>query len=98
MTLSRDDVRHVALLARLGLGEGDEAYYTDQLDSILGHIDRLSEVDVDSVPATAQVVALEHRLRADEARPGMGQERALSNAPASREGFFVVPAILEEEP
>ncbi|MGH7861428.1 MAG: Asp-tRNA(Asn)/Glu-tRNA(Gln) amidotransferase subunit GatC [Candidatus Dormibacteraceae bacterium] len=98
MTLSRDDVRHVALLARLGLGEGDEAYYADQLDSILGHIDRLSEVDVDSIPPTAQVVALEHRLRVDQARPGMGQERALSNAPASREGFFVVPAILEEEP
>ncbi len=98
MTLSRDDVRHVATLARLGLEEGEEEFYAEQLSAILQHIDRLRDLDTEDIPPTAQVVAVETRLRADEPRPCLGQEAATENAPARRDGFFVVKAIQDPEP
>ena len=98
MTLSRDDVRHVAMLARLGLEPGEEDFYADQLSGILAHIDRLRELDTEAIPPTAQVVPLENRMRADEPRPCLTQEQATRNAPEVRDGFFVVRAIQEAEP
>jgi aspartyl-tRNA(Asn)/glutamyl-tRNA(Gln) amidotransferase subunit C len=88
----------VAMLARLGLEPGEEEFYADQLSGILGHIDRLRELDTEAVAPTAQAVPLEHRLREDEPRPCLGRERALANAPEARDGFFVVKAIQEAEP
>jgi aspartyl-tRNA(Asn)/glutamyl-tRNA(Gln) amidotransferase subunit C len=98
VTLSRDDVRHVAMLARLGLEAGEEDFYAEQLSAILQHIDRLRELDTEAIPPTAQVVAVENRLREDEVRPGLSQEAALANAPEARDGYFVVKAIQEAEP
>ena len=98
MSLSADEVRHVALLALLGLAPGEEAFYAEQLGAILNVVDRLQEVDVDHIPPTAQVVPLEARLRKDEAFPGLTQEQALAGAPESRDGCFVVKAIQEPEP
>ena len=95
MTLSRDQVRHVALLARLGLEPGEEEFYAEQLSGILAHIERMSELDTEAIPPTAQVVAVESPLRADVARPGLTQEQALANAPVAKDGYFVVPAIQE---
>ncbi len=94
--LSKDQVRHVAQLARLGLEPGDEDFYADQLSGILGAIDRLQEVDTEAIPPTAQVVEVENPLREDVPRPGLTQEDALANAPAAVNGFFRVPAIQEE--
>jgi aspartyl-tRNA(Asn)/glutamyl-tRNA(Gln) amidotransferase subunit C len=96
--LSRDDVRHVAMLARLGLRPGEEDYYAQQLSGILAHIERLQQVDTDAIPPTAQVVPLQLRLREDEPQPGLAQEQALANAPEARDGYFVVKAIQEPEP
>ncbi len=98
MALSRDDVRHVAMLARLGLDPGEGDYYVQQLGAILSHIDRLREVDTDAIPPTAQAVPLAIRLREDEPRPGLTQEEAVGNAPEARDGLFVVKAIQEPEP
>jgi aspartyl-tRNA(Asn)/glutamyl-tRNA(Gln) amidotransferase subunit C len=95
--LTRDDVRHVAMLARLGLEPGEEDFYVDQLGAILAHIDRLGEVDTAAIPPTAQVVPLVNRMRDDVPRPGLSQEQALANAPEARDGFFVVRAIQESE-
>jgi aspartyl-tRNA(Asn)/glutamyl-tRNA(Gln) amidotransferase subunit C len=94
--LSKDEVRHVATLARIGLEPGDEEFYADQLSGILGHIDRLQQLDTEDIPPTAQVVVIESRLRDDEPRPCLTQEEALANAPATVNGFFRVPAIQEE--
>ncbi|TMC40688.1 MAG: aspartyl/glutamyl-tRNA amidotransferase subunit C [Chloroflexi bacterium] len=80
MPLSRDQVRHVAMLARIGLEPDDEDFYAEQLSGILGHIDRLQQ----------------SRLRDDEPRRSLTQEEALANAPAPVDGFFRVPAIQEE--
>jgi aspartyl-tRNA(Asn)/glutamyl-tRNA(Gln) amidotransferase subunit C len=83
------------MLARLGLEEGEEEYYADQLSGILAHIDRLQELDTADIPPTAQVVEVASTLRDDEPRPCLTQEQALANAPTARDGFFVVPAIQE---
>ena len=96
MPLSKDEVRHVAKLARIGLEPGDEEFYAVQLSGILGHIDRLQQLDTEDIPPTAQVVEVASRLRDDEPRPCLTQEDALANAPASVNGFFRVPAIQEE--
>ena len=96
MPLSKDEVRHVAMLARLGLEPGEEDFYAEQLSRILEHIDRLQPVDTDDIPPSAQVVEIASRLRDDEPRPSLTQEEALANAPASVDGFFRVPAIQEE--
>src|SRR2546426_10776131 len=96
MPLSKDEVRHVAMLARLGLEAGDVEFYAEQLSGILEHIDRLQEVDTDAIPPTAQVVEVTNPLREDVPRPGLTQEEALANAPAAVNGFFRVPSIQEE--
>jgi aspartyl-tRNA(Asn)/glutamyl-tRNA(Gln) amidotransferase subunit C len=96
MSLTHDQVRHVAMLARLGLEPGDEEFYAQQLSGILAHIDRLQELDTDDIPPTAQVVEVANTLREDVPRPCLTQEEALSNAPAAVDGFFRVPSIQEE--
>ena len=96
MPLSRDEVRHVGLLARLGLAPGDEDFYAGQLSGILQHIDRLQQLDTEEIPPTAQVVEIPSRLRDDEPRPSLTQDEALANAPAKVDGFFRVPSIQEE--
>jgi aspartyl-tRNA(Asn)/glutamyl-tRNA(Gln) amidotransferase subunit C len=98
VTLSKEQVRHVAMLARLALEDGEEDFYASQLSGILQHIDRMSELDTESIPATAQVVEIENILRADEPRACLPQEKALENAPAERDGYFIVKAIQEGDP
>jgi aspartyl-tRNA(Asn)/glutamyl-tRNA(Gln) amidotransferase subunit C len=94
--LSRDEVRHIALLARLALEPGDEEFYAEQLSGILAHIDRLQQLDTADIPPTAQVVEVASTLREDEPRPCLSQADALANAPAAVDGFFRVPSIQEE--
>ena len=98
MTLTRDQVRHVALLARLGLKDGEEDFYAEQLSRILEHIDRLSEVDTEAIPPTAQVVEVRNVMRDDEPRPSLSQEAAIANAPEADGGFLVVKPIQESDP
>lgn len=88
----------MALLARLGLKDGEEEFYAEQLSRILEHIDRLSSVDTESIPPTAQVVEVRNVMREDVARQGLTQAQALANAPAARDGFFVVKPIQEGDP
>ncbi len=96
--LTPEAVRHVARLARLGLEPGEEDFYARQLSGILGHIDRLRELDTEDIPPTAQVVEVVNLMGADQPRPGLPQEKAIANAPRSKDGFFAVPAIQEPEP
>jgi aspartyl-tRNA(Asn)/glutamyl-tRNA(Gln) amidotransferase subunit C len=84
------------MLARLALEPGDEEFYAEQLSGILAHIDRLQQLDTESIPPTAQVVEVANTMREDVPRPCLTQEEALANAPATVDGFFRVPAIQEE--
>ncbi|HXZ99345.1 MAG TPA: Asp-tRNA(Asn)/Glu-tRNA(Gln) amidotransferase subunit GatC [Candidatus Binatia bacterium] len=95
MTLSRDQVAHVAMLARLGLTEEEMELYREQLDAILAHVDRLQQVDTSQVVETAQIGGLLNAWRDDERRPCLSVEAALANAPKRRGNHFEVGAIQE---
>ena len=95
VTLSPDDVAHVAMLARLGLSEEEMERFGVQLDAILDAIQKLNEVDTSAVAETAQVGGLVNVWRDDAARPSIGTERALGNAPEAEDGMFRVGAIQE---
>jgi aspartyl-tRNA(Asn)/glutamyl-tRNA(Gln) amidotransferase subunit C len=94
MLLSREEVRHVAALARLGLTDEEERRLQHQLSSILEHIAALDRVDTAAISPTAQVVALTNVMRDDEVRPSLPREAVLRNAPRQSNGFFEVHAIL----
>ncbi|MGE5599469.1 MAG: Asp-tRNA(Asn)/Glu-tRNA(Gln) amidotransferase subunit GatC [Bacteroidota bacterium] len=93
--LSRQEIDHVARLARLNLTEEERAVYTNQLNEILGYVDKLKELDVTGVEPTAHAVPLQNILRPDESRPSFDREDMLANAPERREGYVKVPKILE---
>jgi len=95
MPLSLEEVRHIARLARLRLTSEEERRYAEQLSAILDYADRLKRVDTSDVPPTAGVQDLEAPLRSDTPRPGLPRERVLANAPASAEGMFLVPPVLD---
>jgi aspartyl-tRNA(Asn)/glutamyl-tRNA(Gln) amidotransferase subunit C len=92
--LTREDVEHVAYLARLGLTPDELARLEGQLNHILDQYAKLAELDTDAIPPTAQTIELENILRDDVARPSMAPEDVLANAPQRDGDFFVVPAIL----
>ena len=94
--LSREEVDHVAMLARLGLTPEERERMREQLSSILEHISRLQEIDTEAIPPTAQVITLENVMRDDGAAPSLTTEQALANAPQSEDGMFKVNAVLEE--
>ena len=88
--IDREQVLHVAKLARLRLTDEEVEKMSGELSTILSAIEQIGELDLDGVEPTSHVVDLENVLRADEPRPSLPRERALSNAPdASDEGFRV---------
>jgi|BarGraIncu00222A_1022003.scaffolds.fasta_scaffold20785_3 aspartyl-tRNA(Asn)/glutamyl-tRNA(Gln) amidotransferase subunit C len=93
MTLSRDDVDHVATLARIGLTDAEKDRLLGELEAILDHIARLQQVDTSTLAETAQVGDLVNVMRADVAAEPIGAAAALRNAPASNGRSFVVGAI-----
>ena len=96
--IAREQVLHVARLARLRLTEGELQSMTGELSSILDHIEKIGELDLDGVAPTSHVVELENVLRPDEPRPSLPRERALGEAPDSDGVGFRVPspATVEE--
>lgn len=95
MALSRDAVRHIALLARLELSAADEAAFTEQLDHILGHFEKLVALDTEAIEPTAQVVDVTGTFRDDMVTNPPAPEEFRANAPARDGDFFKVPKILE---
>lgn len=94
MSLSLDDVRHVAALARLSMDENELEEMLEKLSGILEHIEVLNELDTDDISPTAQVGGLNTVWREDEVIEGFSQETALKNASDSRDGFFAVSAVM----
>jgi aspartyl-tRNA(Asn)/glutamyl-tRNA(Gln) amidotransferase subunit C len=91
--LSRDQVLHVARLARLELTEEEQRRMGEELSHVLDHIERIGELgDLADVEPTSHVIAVENALRADEARPCLPQEVALAAAPEADMGGFRVPS------
>jgi aspartyl-tRNA(Asn)/glutamyl-tRNA(Gln) amidotransferase subunit C len=90
--IDREQVLHVARLARLELGEDEVARMTGELSKILDHIEKISALDLDGVPPTSHVVEVPNALRPDEPRASLPREVALSNAPAVDDDGFSVPS------
>ncbi|MDD5093711.1 MAG: Asp-tRNA(Asn)/Glu-tRNA(Gln) amidotransferase subunit GatC [Dehalococcoidia bacterium] len=95
MKLSHEEVRRIALLARVGLSEEETEKLTTQLSVILQNFEILQEVDTSNVPPTAHVIAIDNTMREDKAAPSFLQKEILANAPQAEEGFFRIKAVLE---
>ena len=95
MKLNREEVLHIALLARLGLTETEVDRLREQLSDILENFEALQKVDTSGVPPTTQSIALQNVMRGDEVAPSLSQSQVLTNAPQKEENFFKVRAVLE---
>jgi aspartyl-tRNA(Asn)/glutamyl-tRNA(Gln) amidotransferase subunit C len=96
MKLSREEVLHIARLARLGLTEAEITRLSEQLSNLLEHFQVLQQVDTTGVPPTAQSVALQSVMRDDVVSPSLPPEDVLANAPRREDDCFRVRAVLEE--
>ena len=90
--IDREQVLHVARLARLELSEDEVERMSGELTGILGHIEKIGELDLENVPPTSHVVEVTNAVRADEPRPSWPREQILAAAPAVRDDGFEVPS------
>ena len=95
MKLSREEVLHIALLARLGLTEDEVDRFREQLSNILENFEVLQQVDTTDVPPTAQSIDLQNVIKDDEMADSLPQPQVLANAPRKEGEFFRVRAVLE---
>lgn len=95
--LSREDVAHVAMLARIQLEDAELDRLAGQLDQIVDWVSQVGEVASADVPPMSHPMPLANVTRPDEVRPSLGVEQALANAPHAEEDRFGVPRILDEE-
>ena len=95
MKLSREEVLHIALLARLGLTETEVNRLSEQLSNILANFEVLQQVDTNGIPPTAQSISLQNVVKEDKVTPCLPQDQILANAPRRDGDFFRVKAVLE---
>lgn len=95
MTLTREEVEHIANLARLQLSEEEQERYREQLSAILEYFSQLQALDTADIPPTASVLPLRSVLREDQVRPGLSREELLRNAPEEEAGQIRVPPVLD---
>ena len=95
MGLTREEVLHIAKLARVGVSDRDIAMFQEQLSEILDHFEALRQLDTEGVPPTSHPLSLESVMRPDEVRPSLSRDDVLANAPRTEAGAFRVRAILE---
>ena len=96
MALTREEVLHVARLARIGLTDADVEKFREQLSSILEHFDVLSKVDTTDVEPTTHTLPLMGVMGQDEPRESLTPEQVLANAPLAFDGYLRVRAVLDE--
>jgi len=95
MAVTREDVLHVAVLARLEVSPDQVEAFQRELDAILAHFEKLNELDTSNVPPTSHALSLVNVFRNDVVRPSLTQEEALANAPLKAYGHFRVPKVIE---
>lgn len=95
MKISKQEVEHVAKLARLEFSEPEKDKLIAQLSGILTYVEKLNELDTKGVEPTSHVLDIKNVMRDDVAVPGLSQERALANAPEKAAGHYKVPKIIE---
>jgi len=95
MKLTRDEVLHIARLARLDLTEDEVGRFREQLSNLLEHFETLQQVDTSNVSPTAQAINLQNVMRDDTVAPSLSADEVLANAPRREGDFFRVRAVLE---
>lgn len=95
MKLSREEVLHIARLARVGLSDEEIGRFSEQLSQILESFEKLQQVDTEGVPPTAQSIDLQSVTRDDSVLPSLTTDEILANAPVREGDFFRVHAVLE---
>jgi len=96
MKLSREEVLHIAALAKVGVTEADVEKFQEQLSNILENFEALQKLDTAGVAPTAQSISLQNVIKCDQVRPSMSTEDVLANAPQREGDFFKVKIILED--
>lgn len=96
MSITIDEVRHVAKLARLELDEAEIFALQGELNALLGHFSDIRDLDVSQILPQSHAVAVHNVWAEDIAVPGLSRDAALRNAPVTRAGLFVVPQIIED--
>lgn len=95
MSITRQEIAHVAKLARLALSDEEQQLFTDQMGAILAYAETLNELDTANVQPTSHAVPMQNAFRPDVALSSIGHERALANAPDTNETYFRVPPVIE---
>lgn len=95
MKITKEQVTHVANLARLNLTEDEKELMTKDMASIIAFVDQMNELNISEVNPTAHVIPINNVFRNDEVKPSMDREQLLSNAPSQERGCFSVPKIVE---
>lgn len=95
MRISKEEIEHIASLARLSLTEKEKELFGSQISSILDYVEKLNELDTRNVEPTSHVLPLSNVIRDDIPGPSIPREDALMNAPDHTEKFFRVPKIIE---
>lgn len=95
MDISREQVEHVAKLARLAVTDEEKGVFARQLSSILTYVETLNRLDTSTVEPTSHVLPIQNVFREDEVRPSLSREQAFANAPDTDGGCFRVPKIIE---
>lgn len=93
--ISKEQVKHVAHLARLAITEEEAEMFTSQLDAIITFAEQLNELDTSNVEPTSHVLNMKNVMREDVPEPGLPREEVLKNAPDHKDGQVRVPSILE---
>jgi aspartyl-tRNA(Asn)/glutamyl-tRNA(Gln) amidotransferase subunit C len=95
MSVSNEQVRHIAKLARIGMTDAEIGALVPELNNILGWVEQLGEVDTDGVEPLTAVIDQKLRLRDDIVNDGDIRDEVLANAPEAQHGFFAVPKVIE---
>ena len=95
MSVSPEQVRHIAKLARIAMSDDQLARLVPELNAIIGWVEQLGEVDTDGVEPLTAVIEQKLRLRDDAVTDGNIRDEVLANAPAAQHGFFAVPKVIE---
>ena len=95
MSITREEIEHIALLARLSLSEEEKDLFGPQLSSILEYMEKLNELDTKDIEPTSHVLSLSNVMRDDVPAPSLPREEALMSAPSCTDKFYRVPKIIE---
>ena len=96
MKISEQDIKTVATLSRLNIGADEAPEVAAQLDKFLTYVENLQSIDTTNIEPTTYALPMQNVFRADEVKPSLERELALSNAPLKEDGYFKVPRVLEE--